>query len=81
MFNVFGKVKDLIIAALAIALPILYIVGRVKGKAAEKNKILKDELQAKEKATDFYKKMAEHEEDSSLDNRNSLTDRLRQDGL
>jgi uncharacterized membrane-anchored protein YhcB (DUF1043 family) len=81
MFNIFGKIKDLIIAALVIALPILYIVGRVKGKSAEKNKILKDELEAKEKATDFYKAMAEHEEDGSLDNRSGLTDRLRKDGL
>lgn len=81
MFSIFGKIKDLIIAALVIALPILYIVGRVKGKAAEKNKILKDEIKAKKKATDFYKAMAEHEEDGSLDNRSGLTDRLRKDGL
>ena len=81
MFSIFGKIKDLIIAALVIALPILYIVGRVRGKAAEKNKILKDEIKAKEKATDFYKAMAEHEEDGSLGTRSGLTDRLRKDGL
>lgn len=81
MFNIFGRVKDLIIATLAIALPILYIIGRVKGRAAEKNKVLQDELQAKEKANDFYKAMAEHEQDGSIADRDGLIKRLRKDGL
>ena len=81
MFNIFGRVKDLILAGLAIALPILYIVGRIQGKAAEKNKILEDELQTKEKVSNFYQKMAEHEDDPSTHDRSSLTDRLRRDGL
>lgn len=81
MFNIFGRVKDLIIATLAVALPILYIIGRVKGRAAEKNKVLQDELQAKEKANDFYKAMAEHEQDGSIADRDGLIKRLRKDGL
>jgi len=55
-------------------------MGRVKGKAAEKNKILRDELQAQEKATNFYKAMSENEEDVITD-RPSLLSRLRKDGL
>lgn len=77
---IFGKIKTYIIGALALALPIIYVMGRVRGAANEKNKVLKDDLQAQEKATDFYKAMAEHEADSSTDSR-SLTERLRGNGL
>ena len=77
---VFGKIKTYIIATLALALPIIYLMGRVKGKAAEKNKVLTDELQAQEKATDFYKSMAENETDNLTD-RKSIADRLRSNGL
>ena len=81
MFNIFGKIKDGIIATLLLAIPIIYVFGRAKGKAAEKHKVLKDELQAQNKATDFYKAMAEHEDDHNVDSRSGLTDRLRRDGL
>ena len=76
----FGKIKTYIIGALALALPIIYVMGKVMGAAKEKNKVIKDELQASEKATDFYKAMAEDEEDAITD-RKSLTDRLRGNGL
>ena len=76
----FGKIKTYIIGALALALPIIYAMGKVMGAAKEKNKIIKDELEASEKATDFYKAMAENEEDAITD-RKSLTDRLRGNGL
>jgi len=77
---IFGKIKDYIIATLALAIPIIYVFGRIKGSANEKNKVLKDDLQAQKKATDFYKAMAEHEDDN-IDDRKSLTDRLRGSGL
>lgn len=77
---VFGKIKSYIIGALALALPIIYVMGQVKGRAKEKNKIIKDELQASEKANDFYKAMAEDEEDAITD-RPSLIKRLRGNGL
>lgn len=77
---IFGKIKTYIIAALAMAIPIIYIMGRVTGASKEKNKVLQDDLQAAKKNTDFYKKMAEHEEDNITD-RNGLTDRLRGNGL
>jgi hypothetical protein len=77
---IFGKIKTYIIAALAMAIPIIYIMGRVTGASKEKNKVLQDDLQAEKKNTDFYKVMAEHEEDNITD-RNGLTDRLRGNGL
>ncbi len=81
MFNIFGKIKTYIIATLALALPIIYVMGRVKGKAAEKNKVLRDDLDTQKKVSNFYEKMAEHEDDPSTNDRNSLTERLRRDGL
>jgi len=80
VFSIFGKIKSYIIMALAMALPIIYVMGKVKGAAKEKNKVLKDDLQAQEKSTDFYKAMAEHEEDNINDS-SSLADRLRGNGL
>lgn len=77
---IFGKIKTYIIAALAMAIPIIYVMGRVIGASKEKNKVIKDELQASEKAGDFYKAMAENEEDTITD-RPSLIKRLRGNGL
>jgi hypothetical protein len=77
---IFGKIKMYIIATLALALPIIYVFGQIKGRAKEKNKVLTDELQAQKKASDFYKAMAENESDTLTDRR-SVTDRLRKNGL
>ena len=77
---IFGKIKTYIIGALALALPIIYVMGQVMGRSKEKNKVLKDDLQAQKKTTDFYKAMAEHENDNITD-RKSLTERLRGNGL
>jgi len=81
MFGIVGKIKTYIIGALALALPILYVFGRMKGREAEKNKVLRDELDIQNKVSDFYKAMAEYEDDPSTNDRSSLTDRLRRDGL
>ena len=77
---IFSKIKTYIIAALALAVPIIYVFGRIKGRAKEKTKVLEDELQAEQKASAFYKKMSEHETDTLTD-RKSVTDRLRKNGL
>lgn len=76
----FSKIKSYAIGALALALPILYVMGQVKGRAKEKTKVLEDELEAQTKVSDFYKNMAEHENDTLTDRR-SVTDRLRNNGL
>ena len=77
---IFGKIKMYIIATLTVALPIIYVMGKIKGRAAEKTKVLEDDLQSQKKSTDFYKNMAEHETDTLID-RKSITDRLRSNGL
>jgi len=78
---IFSKIKLYLIAGLALLLPILYVLGRRDGKKVEKGKVLADELQAQTKASDFYKAMAEHEEDTSVNSRDGLITRLRRDGL
>jgi len=77
---IFGRIKDYIIAALALAVPIIYVFGRIKGAANEKNKVLQDELETQDKVSDFYKNVAEHETETLTDRR-SITDRLRSNGL
>jgi len=81
MFGIVGKIKTYLIAALGILLPILYILGRKDGKKLTEHKVLADDLQAEKQASDFYKAMAEHEEDFNPTSRSDLTDRLRRDGL
>lgn len=81
MFGIVGKIKTYIIGALALLLPILYVIGRKDGKKIEKAKVLTDELEATNKVSDFYKAMAEHEDDFNPTTRSDLTDRLRRDGL
>lgn len=76
----FGKIKTYIITTLALALPIIYVMGKVTGASREKNKVLKDDLQAQKKTSDFYKAMAEHENTTPNDRR-GLIERLRRDGL
>ena len=76
----FGKIKIYIITTLALALPIIYVMGKVTGASKEKNKVLKDDLQAQKKTSNFYKAMAEQENTSPSDRR-SLIERLRRDGL
>lgn len=78
---IISKIKTYIIGALALALPIIYVFGRMKGREAEQNKILRDELDNQNTVSNFYKAMAEHEDDPSTNDRSSLTDRLRRDGL
>ena len=77
---IFGKIKMYIIATLALSLPIIYVFGQVKGRAKENNKVLTDELEARQRQYDFYKTMADNETDNLTD-RKSITDRLRSNGL
>lgn len=81
MFGIVGKIKTYIIAGLAVLMPILYVLGRKDGKKIEKQKVLEDEIEASQKASDFYKAMAEHEDDPSTNDRSSLIKRLRGNGL
>ena len=80
MFGIVGKIKTYIILSFTLALPVIYLIGNIKGRSKEKNKIIKDELEAEQKASTFYKNMAEHDTENLTDRR-SLTDRLRSKGL
>lgn len=81
MFSVVGKIKDVLIAILAILLPVLYILGRKDGGLKAKTDTLADDLDAQNKVSDFYKAMAEDAEDFNPTNRSDLADRLRRNGL
>ena len=74
---IFGIIKLSIIADLAAALPLIYVTGRLAGANKEKQKVLKDDLQAANKKTDFYKAIADHEEDPALSTRDGIINRVR----
>lgn len=79
-----GKIKTAVIVVLSLALPVIYLLGRIGGGTRAKNNVLKDELDAAHKQTDFYKAMQEHEADiqsTAPRDRSSLIERLRRDGL
>lgn len=78
---ILGKLKTYVIAALAVLLPILYVLGRRDGKKIAQTAVLKDELKSQAEASDFYKSMAEHDEDYIPTNTTDLSDRLRKHGL
>lgn len=81
MFSLFGKLKTYLLLGLSLLLPILYILGRKDGRKVEQTKMLSDELDTANRVSDFYKKMAEHEQQNPVSDRRSLVERLRNDGL
>lgn len=76
-----GKIKTYLLAAFALLLPILYVLGRKDGRKLQERDGLADDLQAERTASDFYKAMAEHEDEFNPTKRSDLTDRLREHGL
>jgi hypothetical protein len=87
MFSVFGKIKAWIIAGLAAALPIVYVVGRLigraKGRAAAENERTEDANKSAKEVADFYREMANDEEitNGNLNDRDRVSQRLRDKGL
>jgi hypothetical protein len=81
MFGIIGKIKNALLAILAVMLPLFYVLGRKDGGKEAKNDVLADDLEAQKKVSDFYKAMAEDAEDFNPTSRSDLTDRLRRDGL
>lgn len=79
-----GKVKSVAIAVLAVALPVIYLLGRSKGSQATQAAVLRDDLETAGKQADFYKAIQDHEIDIQSDaprDRRTLVERLRRDGL
>lgn len=88
MFGLLGRIKSWAIVALTAALPIIYLIGQLVGKktarTAAENDRLRDINETNEEIANFYRKMAEHEEDNthgSLHNRDNLIKRMRDNGL
>ena len=87
MFSVLGKIKTWAIAGLAAALPVVYVVGRIigrtKGRAAAESERMKDANRSAKQVSEFYREMAKDEEitNGNLNDRDRLSDRLRDKGL
>ncbi len=79
-----GKIKTVVIAVLAIAIPIIYIMGRLGGSSRIKQAVLKEEAEKAKKRANFYQKMAENEqeiESGRTRSHSEFIDKLRQGGL
>ena len=79
-----GKIKTVVIIVLGLGLPILYFLGRSSGGSKVKQAVLEEEAEKAEKRANFYKKMAEYEQEIESDrprNSDEFIDRLRRDGL
>ena len=79
-----SKIKTAIIVVLSVGLPILYVFGRLTGGSKVKQAVLKEEAEKAEKRADFYKAMAEDEQEIEANkpgNRDDLVSKLRTGGL
>lgn len=79
-----GKLKTIVIAALAVLLPILYILGRRDQKAVDHGKLLEDALDTEKDRADFYRDMEKHNheiEDNRPSSRDDIIKRLRNNGF
>ena len=79
-----GKIKTIVIGILALALPIIYVMGRLGGSTRIKQAVLKEEAEKAKKRANFYQKMAEHEqeiESGRTRSHSEFIDKLRKDGL
>lgn len=79
-----GKIKTAIIVAFSVALPVIYLLGRLGGGQKVKNAVLRDELEAAKKRSAFNEAMREHEQTIQADAPRSLGDlveRVRKTGL
>lgn len=81
MFSIFGKIKTFIIGGLLFLLPVIYVLGTILGRKSAQTDRVTDANKAANDAANFYRRMAEHEGDLSINDRNGLVDRLREDGL
>jgi len=76
-----GKIKTWAIAAAAVALPLLYVLGRKDGRKASQVQQLKDAAETNYDRAEFYKKMADYPDDNARFTRHDLVERLRTKGL
>lgn len=79
-----GKLKTYVIGALALLIPIIYILGRRDQKQIQRSEALEDALEVEADRADFYKAMEQHTHDaegSTPSSRDDIVKRLRGNGL
>lgn len=79
-----GKLKTYIIGALAVLLPILYVLGRRDQKKIQRSQALEDSLELEKDRSEFYKSMEQDSneiEGNAPSSRNDIIKRLRGNGL
>lgn len=76
-----GRIKSYVIGVLLLILPVIYILGTLLGRKAAQTDRVTDANRAANDAAEFYKRIAEHEADTSISSRADLVERLRKDGL
>lgn len=79
-----GKIKDIAIAALAVLLPVLYLIGRRDQNKINRGQILEDALDTEKDRADFYREMEKHNheiEEQRPDSRADIIKRLRDHGF
>jgi len=72
-----GRVKTWALAALAAALPIIYVLGRKDGRHVSKAQQLKEAAETNDERADFYKRMSDFPNDDERFTRHDLVERLR----
>lgn len=82
--GIWGKIKIILAGAVAMLLPILYLLGRRDGSKLEKSEALEEAFKAETEKADFYKEMEQKSneiESNAPRNRDDLSKRLREHGL
>jgi len=82
--GIWGKIKIILAGAVAMLLPILYLLGRRDGSKLEKGKAVEEALKTEHERADFYKEMEQESneiESNAPRNRTELSKRLREHGL
>lgn len=78
--RIWSKIKSYVIALLIALGPILYFFGKITGKKDSQSDRAENAAKNADDAAKFYKEMAEHET-TSLNSRDDVVDRLRDNGL
>jgi hypothetical protein len=88
MFFIWSKIKAglafILWGALAVILPILYILGRKDGAAKEQAQKAEEAVKAEKERAEFYKEMGEEKDEivrNKPTDKHDLVNRLRDNGL
>jgi hypothetical protein len=82
--GIWGKIKIILAGAVAMLLPILYLLGRRDGTKLEKGKAVEAALKAEHEKANFYKEMEQKTneiQNNAPRTRDDLSKRVREHGL